>query len=100
MSEVKISKVFEINRFTIKVLNTGLIVIEERPFKVKRKVKMYVPGEGLKEIEVEIPVWKYLSKHPKHAMTIHINELMNGELKKLSKVLPKYVIEELKNIIS
>jgi len=100
MSEVKISKVFEINRFTIKVLNTGLIVIEERPYTVRRKIKVYEPGKGIIEKEINVPIWKYLSKHPKHAMTIHINELMNGGLRKLSKILPKYVIEELKNIVS
>ena len=82
----------KVDRFTVKLLNTGLVIVQEEPYKITRKV--FDKKLGLRRT-VEIPCWRYI-KHPSHALVIHINDLS----RQLSTInLPKKVKNALERFI-
>lgn len=95
MSSVNVIREIEVQRFQIQLTNTGIIVIREYPFYRKKKVEI---NEGFekKVIEIEIPVWKYLT-NPQHSLVFHVNDFIKNTIQ-LPK-LPKKVLNFIFNFV-
>jgi len=100
--EVNLIKEYRVKRFRIKIFNTGLIMVEEEPIMMKKKVERYVvnmdifPPKIEKELYYEtIPTFRYI-KNRHHSLVIHKNDFI-ANINKLN--LPNYVKRYILNII-
>jgi len=94
-TNMQVIKSIKIGRFEITILSTGIILVKENPYIIKRKTVIYEFG-AKREVERLVFAYRYL-KASHHTLVVNPYEVVSGRTK--LPELPRKVQETVTSLI-